>query len=381
MSNLKHEFLLDPSVVFLNHGSFGATPRPVFESYQRWQLELERQPVEFLGRRANELLKGAREVLAEYLGTKSENLVYVTNATTGLNMVARSLHLHAGDEVLASDHEYGALDHTWQYLARRDGFTYVRQPIPVPVTTVENFVETFWQGVTPRTKIIFLSHITSSTALIFPIAEICNRARQQGIFTIIDGAHAPGQIPLSLDALGADFYSGNLHKWLCAPKGCAFLYARPEVQSMIEPLIVSWGWLPDQTSSTPLIDYNEYIGTRDLASFLAAPDAIRFQQEHDWDHERAVCHQLAGETRERINSLTGLTSIHNEDDHWWGQMDVARLPASVDIETLKTRLYNDFRVEVPLTEWNGLKLIRVSIQGYNTRSDADALLNALQKLL
>lgn len=296
-------------------------------------------------------------------------------------MVARSLHLHAGDEVLASDHEYGALDHTWQYLARRDGFTYVRQPIPVPVTTVENFVETFWQGVTPRTKIIFLSHITSSTALIFPIAEICNRARQQGIFTIIDGAHAPGQIPLSLDALGADFYSGNLHKWLCAPKGCAFLYARPEVQSMIEPLIVSWGWLPDQTSSAPLIDYNEYIGTRDLASFLAAPDAIRFQQAHDWDHVRAACHQLAGETRERINSLTGLTSIHNEDDHWWGQMDVARLPASVDIETLKTRLYNDFRVEVPLTEWNGLKLIRVSIQGYNTRSDADALLNALQKLL
>jgi isopenicillin-N epimerase len=381
MSNLKHEFLLDPSVVFLNHGSFGATPRPVFESYQRWQLELERQPVEFLGRRADELLKGAREVLAEYLGTKSDNLVYVTNATTGLNMVARSLHLHAGDEVLASDHEYGALDHTWQYLARRDGFIYVRQPIPVPVTTVENFVETFWQGVTPRTKIIFLSHITSSTALIFPIAEICNRARQQGIFTIIDGAHAPGQIPLSLDALGADFYSGNLHKWLCAPKGCAFLYARPEVQSMIEPLIVSWGWLPDQTSSAPLIDYNEYIGTRDLASFLAAQDAIRFQQEHDWDHVRAVCHQLAGETRERINSLTGLTSIHNEDDRWWGQMDVARLPASVDIETLKTRLYNDFRVEVPLTEWNGLKLIRVSIQGYNTRSDVDALLNALQKLL
>ncbi|MEN6408513.1 MAG: aminotransferase class V-fold PLP-dependent enzyme [Anaerolineaceae bacterium] len=381
MSNLKREFLLDPSVIFLNHGSFGATPRSVFERYQRWQLELERQPVEFLGRRAGGLLKEAREGLAEYLGTKADNLVYVTNATTGLNMIARSLHLHAGDEVLTSDHEYGALDHTWQYLSQRDGFTYVRQPIPIPVTTVENFVETFWQGVTPRTKVIFLSHITSSTALIFPIAEICTRARQQGILTIIDGAHAPGQIPLSLDALGADFYSGNLHKWLCAPKGCAFLYARPEVQSLVEPLVVSWGWLPDQISPAPLIDYNEYLGTRDLASFLAAPDAIHFQQEHDWDHVRATCHQLVGEARQRINSLTGLPSIHNEDDRWWGQMDVARLPDSVDIDALKARLYDDYHVEIPLSEWNGFKLIRVSIQGYNTRADVDALLNALQKLL
>lgn len=381
MKTLRDEFLLDPKVVFLNHGSFGATPKQVFTSYQNWQRELERQPVEFIGRRADSLLKNAREALAAYLGTQSDNIVFVTNATTGLNLVARSLHLQKGDEILTTDHEYGALDHTWQYLAQRKGFRYVRQPIPVPVTTPEAFIKVLWQGVTPRTKVIFISHITSSTALIFPIAEVCARARAQGILTIVDGAHAPGQIPLALDTLGADFYSGNLHKWLCAPKGSAFLYARPEVQCLVEPLVVSWGWLPDQTSKTPLIDYVEYTGTRDLAPFLATPDAIRFQQEHNWDEVRITCHQLARETCQRIDTLTGLPSLHSEDDHWWGQMDVARLPNTIDLDTLKLRLYDEFRVEIPLVTWNNNKLIRVSIQGYNTRKDIDVLQDALRHLL
>ncbi|HET8707129.1 MAG TPA: aminotransferase class V-fold PLP-dependent enzyme, partial [Pseudomonadales bacterium] len=258
---------MDPHVIYLNHGSFGATPRPVFEEYQKWQRELEYQPTLFLGRRAGDLLEQSREILAAFLGTASQNLAYVTNATTGLNIVARSLALGPGDEVLATDHEYGALDRTWKFLAQKQGFKYINHPIPLPVSTPDAFIETFWAGVTPQTRVIFLSHITSPTALIFPIQEICRRAHNEGIITVIDGAHAPGQIPLSLDQTGADFYSGNLHKWLCAPKGAAFLYARPDAISRIEPLIVSWGYQSDHPSPSALVDYVEWQGTRDISAF------------------------------------------------------------------------------------------------------------------
>ncbi len=272
--SLRDEFLLDPDVIYLNHGSFGATPRPVFDSYQRWQRELERQPTEFLGRRAGILLEQSRTVLAEYLGTSSANLAYVTNATTGLNAAARSLALGPGDEVLASDHEYGALDRTWRFLAQKQGFQYINQPIPLPVTTPEAFVEALWQGVTPRTRVIFISHITSPTALIFPVEAVCQRARAQGILTVIDGAHVPGHLPLNLDALGADYYSGNLHKWLCAPKGAGFLYARSERMHTIEPLVVSWGYKSEQPGPSPLVDYIEWQGTRDISAFFTVPDAF-----------------------------------------------------------------------------------------------------------
>lgn len=212
MFNLRHHFLLDPSVVFLNHGSFGATPRPVFRAYQDWGRELERQPVEFLGRRFTDLMAGARTSLAATLGTRANHLVYTQNVTISINIVARSLDLTAGDEVLSTDHEYGAMDRTWRFLSNERGFRYINQPVSLVSRT--DFVESFWQGVTPRTRVIFLSHITSPTAVIFPIEEIIQRARAAGIITVIDGAHAPGQIPLALDSLGADFYGGNLHKWI-----------------------------------------------------------------------------------------------------------------------------------------------------------------------
>ncbi|HEX7540748.1 MAG TPA: aminotransferase class V-fold PLP-dependent enzyme [Anaerolineales bacterium] len=240
MFGLRHYFLLDPSTTFLNHGSFGATPRPVFRTYQRRQRELERQPVEFLGRRFTDLMRAASQSLADTLGTKADNLVYTTNVTESLNLVAHSLSLGPDDEVLSTDHEYGALDRTWRFLAKERGFAYINQPIPVPLTTPQEFVTALWQGVTPRTRVIFLSHITSPTALLFPVEKVIQRARQAGILTIVDGVHAPGQIPLWLDESGVDFYGGNLHKWLCAPKGAGFLYARPEVQHLLKPLVVSW---------------------------------------------------------------------------------------------------------------------------------------------
>jgi len=385
MFNLRRSFLLDPSVIFLNHGSFGATPRPVFRAYQRWQRELERQPVEFLGRRFRNLMTAARTALGEYLGTATDNLVYTTNVTVSLNIVARSLDLKPGDEVLSTDHEYGALDRTWRFLAKERGFRYINQPIPVPFTTTEACVEALWQGVTPRTRVIFISHITSPTALLFPVEAVVRRARAQGILTVIDGAHAPGQIPLRLDELGADFYGGNLHKWLCAPKGAGFLYARPEVQHLLKPLVVSWGYEAEVPGPSKFVDHQEWTGTRDIAAFLSVPAAIGFQRDHDWEKVRRACSELAREAQERICALAPLrppiSEFGNEGNQRGLQMIAAPLPDTVDIAALKTRLYEEYRIEVPLIQWNGRKLVRVSIQGYNTRRDVDALVNALDRLL
>ena len=219
MSALKALFLLDPDVVFLNHGSFGACPLPVFETYQTWQRELERQPVAFLGRQAAALMAHARAQLAAYLGAAADEIVYFPNPTTAINMVARSLRLRPHDEILTTDHEYGAMDRTWRFICHQTGARYVRQPIPLPVTDADVWVETFWHGVTERTKVIFLSHITSPTALTFPVEAICRRARATGLLCIVDGAHTPGQIPLHLPAIGADLYTGACHKWSARRRG------------------------------------------------------------------------------------------------------------------------------------------------------------------
>ena len=214
MSELRQSFLLDQKGIFLNHGSFGATPKPVFDVYQFWQRELERQPIEFLERRFVERMEISRSALADYFNTQRDDLVYVTNATVGVNIVARSLNLKPEDEVLSTDHEYGACDRTWRFLSRKLGFSYNNQPIELPLASAEEFLEQLWQGVTKRTRVIFLSHITSPTAIIFPVVEVCRHAREQGILTVIDGAHTPGQISLNLEEVGADFYTGNLHKWM-----------------------------------------------------------------------------------------------------------------------------------------------------------------------
>ncbi|HEY9153205.1 MAG TPA: aminotransferase class V-fold PLP-dependent enzyme [Anaerolineales bacterium] len=380
MPALKNQFLLNPKIHFLNHGSFGATPKPVFENYQRWQRQLEHQPVEFLGRRATELMADSRLALGKYLGTRADNLVYTQNVTIALNIVARSLELGSGDEVLSSDHEYGALDRTWRFLSKERGFKYIHQKISLPLSTTQQFVDDLWQGVTPQTRVIFLSHITSPTAILFPVAEVIRRAREQNILTIIDGAHAPGQIHLELDYLGADFYGGNLHKWLCAPKGAGFLYARPEVQPLLKPLVVSWGYESEAPSGSTLVDYHEWMGTRDLSAFLSVPAAIEFQKKHDWDRVRADCHGLAREALNQIEKLTEIPSYY-PDDSWYAQMFAAQLPDSVDVLKFKARLYDKYRIEAPVHEWNGKKLIRISIQGYNTQEDIKALINALKRML
>ncbi len=377
MSDLSSFFLFSPDIIFLNHGSFGACPRPVFEDYQRWQRELERQPVEFLGRRFDDLMRAARESLAQYVNCDADDLVYVPNATTGLNIVARSLQLNAGDEIVTTDHEYGALNRTWEFLCEKSGAVYKRVPIPIPVTTPEDFIERVWSAVTPRTRVLFLSHITSPTALLFPIQELVRRARESGILSIIDGAHTVGQIPLDLRALDADVYSSNCHKWLCAPKGSAFLYVRRAMQNQIEPLVVSWGWHPEKITATRFVQEQEWQGTRDIAAYLATPRAIQFLQEQDWDTVRAECHALALYTQQKICAQFGLEPLSTPE--WFAQMVTIPLPPC-DRERVKTRLYDEFRIEVPIIEWNGRQFVRVSLQAYNARVDVDALADALAKM-
>jgi isopenicillin-N epimerase len=374
------EFLLRPGISFLNHGSFGACPRPVFATYQSWQRKLEEQPVEFLGRRINELLAEARAGLAAYLGTRADSLVYVPNATYGVNIVARSLELEPGDQVLATNHEYGAADRAWRFVCQRRGVRYVNQPIALPAESQDAIVEQLWAGVTERTRVIFLSHITSPTALILPVAEICRRAREHGILTLIDGAHAPGQIDLALDELGADFYTGNCHKWMCAPKSAGFLYARPERQALLHPLVVSWGWESQNPSGSPFVDYFEWRGTHDPAAYLSVPAAIDFYAQHDWPRVRAACHELLLAASQRIAALSGLQQLSPDTVEWWSQMRTIPLPPC-NLEVLKARLWDEYQVEVPMIGWGGGHGLRVSIQAYNGPNDVDRLVAALARLL
>jgi len=382
MNTIKDQFLLDSKVIFLNHGSFGACPKPIFETYQQWQRELESKPVEFLGRRIGPLMAEAREKLGSYVNCAPEDIVYFPNPTTAINMVVRNLGLKPGDEILTTNHEYGAMDRTWRYICEKSGSKYIQQPIPLPVSNDDDFVERFWEGVSGQTRVIFLSHITSLTSLTFPVNEICRRARAANILTIVDGAHVPGQIPLDLSSVDADIYTGACHKWMMAPKGSAFLYVRREVQKRFDPLVISWGFNPDPgfSSGYPFIDYHEWQGTRDMAAFLSVPAAIDFQKQHNWDSVRSDCHQLAVETRQRVNTLTGLASICPDSAGWYSQMATIRLP-QLDAAALKKQLYQEFQIEVPIIKWQGEIMMRVSYQGYNTQADADALVYALEKIL
>lgn len=380
---MKNLFLLDPTRVFLNHGSFGACPAEVFENYQHWQREMERNPVDFLGRRSGTLLGEARAVLAHYLGAQTQDLVFMPNATTGVNTVARSLALQSGDEILSTNHEYGACDATWDWVCQHTGARMVRAEIPLPFCAAE-FTERVWAGVTPRTRVLFLSHITSGTALIFPIAELVQRARAAGILTLIDGAHAPGHIPLNLDALGADFYTGNCHKWLCAPKGSAFLHVRREHHARLDAPVISWGYAVDTsgtqgnaayTGSTLLERHMQWQGTRDIAAFLAVPAAIAFQAHHHWPQVQQRCHAMAADVLARVCAHTGLAPICLDAD--FGQMVALPVPA-MDAAQLAQRLQQEFGIEIPVTTHQGHVFVRISVQAYNTQGDVEALVQALK---
>jgi isopenicillin-N epimerase len=382
MHNLREFFLLDPSVIFLNHGSFGATPKPVFENYQQWQTRLEKQPVLMLGREYDQLLFESRKQLGQYLNADADDLVYVPNATHGVNIIARSLNLEPGDEVLTSDHEYGACDYIWEFLCGKTGTYYIHQHIPLPVQSEEEILELLWLGVTPQTKVIFLSHITSPTALRLPVEQICERARNLGIFTVIDAAHSPGQIPVDMQKLGADVVTGNCHKWMMSAKGAAFLYMKREQQHLVEPLIVSWGYHPTTASTTGsrFIDLLQWTGTKDPSAALTVPAALKFMQDHDWEEVRKECHLLLKEGIRKICDLVKMPPLNPLDSDLYFQMGIAPIPRC-NLEILKQRLYDEYRVEVPLIQWQDRQFVRISLQGYNTREEVNTLVKALEILL
>ena len=348
---MKNLFLLDPDVVYLNHGSFGACPQPVFEAYQRYQRELEWQPVEFLAleRGFPARLDAARGALAAYVGASPDNLAFATNASSAVNAVARSLELSPGDEVLMGDDEYGGMELLWEYVARRTGAKVVRRAFDDLVPE-------------PRTKVVFCSHIEWTSGRVNDVAEICRRAREAQVLSIVDGAHAPGQIDLDLEAIGADVYAGNCHKWLCAPKGAGFLYARPEAQRLIDPLVVSWDW----GDGAAFHELHRWQGTRDPSAFLAVADAIEFQAEHDWPAVRDRCHTLLEAADFGLEPLTGD----------YVQMRGYRLEHD-DPQRLKQRLYDEHRIEVPVVETRHGWSLRVSVQAYNDAADLQSLASAL----
>jgi isopenicillin-N epimerase len=383
MNELRQLFYIDPEVTYLNHGSFGATPRPVLEKYQSWQRRLEAQPVRFLARESRENFRTARQALAEYLGAEAENLVFVPNATFGVNVVARSLDLQPGDEILTSTHEYGACENVWHFLSQQIGCTLIKKEIPLPLPPKNDMAEMIWSGVNQKTRLIFLSQITSPTAVRLPVEEICRRAKDIGIPILVDGAHAPGQIKLDLKTLGADFYAGNCHKWLMAPKGAGFVHIQPQYQDLIQPLVVSWGWGENcpYESDSRLQSILEWWGTKDPAAYFSVPDAIQFQEDHHWDQIRYQCQEMLEGTLARIEDLTGFPHIYGEEENNFVQVGAALLPENSKPENLQAWLYERYKIEIPVIQWGEMWLIRPSVQGYNTQEDLDLLIEALQAYL
>jgi isopenicillin-N epimerase len=369
---LRREHLLDPEVAFLNHGSFGACPRPVFERYQAWQRELESEPIDFLDRRLPALLDTARAALADYVGCAAPDLAFVPNATTGVNLAARALGLGPGDEVLTTDLEYGACDLAWDWVCRRAEARYVRAPIPLPLRDVNEVVDALFAYAGERTRAVYASHVTSRTGLVLPIEEIVGRARALDLVTVVDGAHAPAHVPVDLAALGADFYAANAHKWLGAPKGAAFLHVRPEHQDRVDAAIVSWGYEAESSFAERI----EKQGTRDSAAWLAVPDAIRFQAERDWNAVADRSRSLARESRRELCDLLGTEPL--APDSMVAQMATVRLPRPAP--GLSERLFTGHRIEIPVGGADD-DLLRLSVAAYTTRDEIDRLLAALVREL
>ena len=375
---MKGWFLLDPDITFLNHGSYGACSKPVFKEYQDWQQKLENQPVQFMTNQVYSAMEKSRESMSQFVGCDDEELVFFQNPTTAVTNVIYNLDLKPGDEVLMSNHEYGALVRAWKMWGKKTGVKIIQQDISMPVTTEENFIEDFWTGVTDQTKVIFLSHITSSTALIFPIEKIIKMAKEQNILTIIDGAHVPAHIPLNIHELGCDFYTGACHKWLCAPKGSSFLFVKKEHQDWIKPVVVSWGKDGDDPTPSEFIQNFQWQGTRDMSAFLTIPTAINFYIKEIKPYQ-AACKKIIQDTYSEFSSVLNTEPI-SAGREWLAQLVAHPLPKNIP-SNLKKRLWEEYQIEIPVFEWNRQEFVRVSIQIYNTQKDVDLLMSALRSLI
>ncbi|HLO99025.1 MAG TPA: aminotransferase class V-fold PLP-dependent enzyme [Fimbriimonas sp.] len=377
---MREHFLLEDGVVFLNHGSFGACPRVVFDEYQRIQRQIELQPVRFFVTDVFPMLTASRAAVAELVGTSIENLVPALNATYGVNVIANSIPLKPGDEILSNTHEYGACIRAWDKVCRRTGAVMVHAEIPLPISSSDEIFDRIVAGATERTKVLFVSHLTSPSGLVFPIERLVGWARERGIITFVDGAHAPAHVTLRLDELGVDFYTGNCHKWLCAPKGSGFIFARPEWQHVVEPLTVSWGPMLPSVTGSSYIDELIWPGTYDPSPFLTIPAAIRFQHEHNWASVSAKCRAMALEVKGLMESIDGAAAIAPSDPSVIAQMAAVSLPTD-DNAGLKSFLLDKYNIEIPIGRWHDMTIMRASIQAYNTMDEYQLLVRATNEFL
>jgi isopenicillin-N epimerase len=387
---------LDPNVVFLNHGSFGACPIPVLEAQARWRERLETEPVAFLGRELEGRLDEARSTLGTFIGADPAGIAFVRNATTGVGAVLGSLRFEPGDELLTTDHEYNAILNAVRRAAERDGARMVVARIPFPIRDPSEAVEPVLAAVTPRTRLAIVSHVTSATALVMPIEAIVESLVRRGIEVLVDGAHAPGQVPLDVGALGATYYAGNAHKWLCAPKGAGFLWVQPDRRDIIRPLVTSHGANDPRAGRSRYHREFDWAGTDDPTPYLTIPDAIRFMDTLDpdgWPGLMAANHRLAIDARDLLAGVFGWASP--TPDTMLGSMasvPVRWLTGSPDLaaDELSSALRHDDRIEVPISCWPvpaarpggyadppALHLVRISVQRYNEIDDYRRLADAL----
>jgi len=390
---LKKLWPLDPKVVFLNHGSFGSCPLPVLEFQRALRDRLERQPVQFLVRDLEPLLDQARAALAQFTGARPENLVFVPNATSGVNTVLRSLTFAPGDELLVTDHEYNACRNALEFVAAHAGAKVVVARVPFPFQSTGQIEEAIMSRVTPRTKLALIDHVTSQTGIIIPVERLVSQLAARGVDTLVDGAHGPGMVPLRLEQLGAAYYTGNCHKWLCAPKAAGFLHVRPDRQSLIHPLTISHGLTsPRKDRSLFLIEFG-WTGTLDVSACLSVPEALRFMEglvPGGWTEIMARNRALALEGRKLLCQTLKIAPPCPEE--CVGSMASVPLPDAREAERASPPLYIDplqdqllarYAIEVPVIPWPGFpkRLLRISAQLYNSREECQLLADALRELL
>ena len=389
---IREQWALDPSVIFLNHGSFGACPIPVLQYQAGLRQRMERQPVQFFVRDLEGLLDEARAVLGEFLCAHADDLAWVPNATTAVNAVLRSQRFQPGDELLTTDHEYNACRNVLDFVARRAGARVVVASLPFPIAGPDQVIQAVMDRVTGRTRIALLDHVTSQTGLVLPMAAMVRELRERGVETLVDAAHAPGMLPLNVAAMGAAWYTGNCHKWICAPKGAAFLYTRPDMQAQTRPTVISHGANSPRTDRSPYRVEFDWMGTDDPTAILSVPEAIRFMgrlMPGGWAAVRETNRQLALRGRDVLCNTLGIDPPC--PDEMIGSLASLPLPdgdgrlssSPLYADPLQDLLLERFRIEVPVIPWPAppRRLIRISGQVYNRDGDYEALGRALRSLV